>query len=358
MRLAVDPRLRRLRAGLWPMLQSAAAAGIAWLAAEHALAVSRPLFAPIAAIISLGFTTGRRGRQAVSVVLGVAVGIAVADLIHVALGAGAAQIGLIVILAMSATLLVSESPGAVVQAGVTGLIVAATPHAHSGISATRLLEAAIGGGVALVFSQLLFPVDPQRRARDAVAELVRGIAATLADTRALLRAEREESVLDAALAVDRRRSELEETIALAAETMRLTPRHHRRVGLMRRYDDARRWLDLAVRDLVNVSRGAGRLDRDGERAAAAEAIAELAAAADALLPDVAAPDAAAVLVHVEAAVRVVPPPDDLSLSGAFVISSLLDLAEDLARAAGVAAEDLRLPRRQAEQQSQAMGARQ
>jgi uncharacterized membrane protein YgaE (UPF0421/DUF939 family) len=340
------------------MLQSAVAAGIAWLVAEHALSVSRPLFAPIAAIISLGFTTGRRGRQAVSVVLGVAVGIAVADLIHVALGAGAAQIGLIVILAMSATLLVSESPGAVVQAGVTGLIVAATPQAHSGISAARLLEAAIGGGIALVFSQLLFPVDPQRRARDAVAELVEGIAATLADTRALLRAERDANVLDAALAVDRRRGELEETIAQAAETMRLTPRHHRRLGLLRRYDDARRWLDLAVRDLVNVSRGAGRLERDEERAAAAEAIAELAAAADALLPDVAAADPDAVLARVEAAARVVPPADELSFSGAFVASSLLDLAEDLARAAGVAGDDLRLPRRQSGQQPDAMGARQ
>jgi uncharacterized membrane protein YgaE (UPF0421/DUF939 family) len=338
------------------MLQSAVAAGIAWLVAEHALSVSRPLFAPIAAIISLGFTTGRRGRQAVSVVLGVAVGIAVADLIHVALGPGAAQIGLIVILAMSATLLVSESPGAVVQAGVTGLIVAATPQ-HSGISAARLLEAAIGGGVALVFSQLLFPVDPQRRAREAVADLVRGIAATLADTRALLRAEREDGVLDAALAVDRRRGELEETIAQAAEAMRLTPRHRRRLGVLRRYDDARRWLDLAVRDLVNVSRGAGRLERDEERAAAAEAAGELAAAAEALLPDVATADADAVRAHVEAAGRLVPPEDELTFTGAFVASSLLDLAEDLARAAGVAADDLRFARRPPGQQARAMGAR-
>jgi uncharacterized membrane protein YgaE (UPF0421/DUF939 family) len=340
------------------MLQSAVAAGIAWVIAEHALDVSRPLFAPIAAIISLGFTTGRRGRQAVQVVLGVAVGIAVADLIHGALGSGAAQIGLIVILAMSATLLVSESPGAVVQAGVTGLIVAATPQPHSGISAARLLEAVIGGGVALVFSQLLFPVDPQRRARDAVAELVRGIAATLADTRALLRAERDENVVDSALGVDRRRSELEETIAQAAETMRLTPRHRRRLGLLRRYDDSRRWLDLAVRDLLNVARGADRLDRDAERAAAAEAVGELAAAADALLPDVAAADSAAVLAHVRAAAGVVPPPDELSFSGAFVASALLDLAEDLARAAGLAADDLRLPRRPAGQRPQTMGARQ
>jgi uncharacterized membrane protein YgaE (UPF0421/DUF939 family) len=337
------------------MLQSALAAGIAWLVAEHALDISQPLFAPIAAIISLGFTTGRRGRQAVQVVLGVAVGIAVADLIHAGLGSGAAQIGLIVILAMSATLLVSESPGAVVQAGVTGLIVAAAPR-HSSISGARLLEALIGGGVALVFSQLLFPVDPERRAREAVADLVRGIAATLLDTRALLHAEREAGVVDAALALDRRRGRLEQTIAQAAEAVRLTPRHRRRLGTLRRYDDARRWLDLAARDLVNVARGAGRLEDDGERRAVGEAAGHLAAAAEALLPDVAAADADAVLAHVEAAASVAPPADRPSFTGSFVAVALLDLAADLARAAGVPAERVRFAPQAPGEQKQAMGA--
>ena len=56
---------------------------------------SRPFFAPIAALIVLGLAPGLRSRRALEMVVGVALGIAVGDLLIAAIGSGAAQIALV-----------------------------------------------------------------------------------------------------------------------------------------------------------------------------------------------------------------------------------------------------------------------
>ncbi len=55
----------------------------------------QPFFAPIAAVVTLGLAPGQRGRRAVEVALGVAVGLAIADVIVRIIGVGAAQIGVV-----------------------------------------------------------------------------------------------------------------------------------------------------------------------------------------------------------------------------------------------------------------------
>ena len=57
---------------------------IAWLLATEVVGHTTPFFAPVSAIITLGLTQGERGRRAVEVVLGVTLGIAVADLLVIA----------------------------------------------------------------------------------------------------------------------------------------------------------------------------------------------------------------------------------------------------------------------------------
>src|SRR5688500_11433142 len=84
---------RRLRARLWPILQTATAPVGAWYLAILLLPAERPLFAPIAAVICVGATHGHRGRQAAELVGGVIVGIAVADVIVGLIGTGPLQIG-------------------------------------------------------------------------------------------------------------------------------------------------------------------------------------------------------------------------------------------------------------------------
>src|ERR671929_1452678 len=71
----------RVRATLRPVLQTAAAAVGAWYVALLLLPDPRPAFASIAAVVALGASYGQRGQRAVQLVLGVVLGITLADLI-------------------------------------------------------------------------------------------------------------------------------------------------------------------------------------------------------------------------------------------------------------------------------------
>src|ERR687885_252547 len=77
---------KRLMANVWPILQTSAAAGLAYFLATVVLGNEQPFFAPVAAVVTLGLAPGERGRRAVEVALGVAVGLAVADVIVRAIG--------------------------------------------------------------------------------------------------------------------------------------------------------------------------------------------------------------------------------------------------------------------------------
>ena len=53
-----------MRAELWPILQTTLAAGAAWAIANQIH--SRPFFAPVSAVISLGVARGRRTVRAMA----------------------------------------------------------------------------------------------------------------------------------------------------------------------------------------------------------------------------------------------------------------------------------------------------
>jgi uncharacterized membrane protein YgaE (UPF0421/DUF939 family) len=168
-------RLAAVRAGAWPVAQTAVGAAVAWAIARYALGHEQPFFAPIAAAISLGASAGRRGRQAVQMMVGVTVGIVVSDLVVKAIGTGAVQIAVVVALAMMSALLFSRSPLLVNQAGASAILVVALHQPHTG--SQRLLDAASGGVVAILIGVVLFPTDPQRLVEDAT----RRVLTTLAD---------------------------------------------------------------------------------------------------------------------------------------------------------------------------------
>jgi uncharacterized membrane protein YgaE (UPF0421/DUF939 family) len=173
----LDWRGRRatLRAAAWPIAQTAIGAGAAWAIARYALGHKQPFFAPIAATISLGWTVGRRARQAVQLMTGVTVGIVIADVVVTLIGTGAVQIALVVALAMFAALLFSRSPLLVNQAGASAILVVALHRPHGG--SQRLLDAIVGGAVAILIGAVLFPADPRRL----VADAARDVLVTLAE---------------------------------------------------------------------------------------------------------------------------------------------------------------------------------
>src|SRR5687767_12018195 len=112
----------RLGAGVWPILQTAVAASLAWFLASAALGHDRPFFAAIAAVVSTGVVVGQEGRRAIELVFGVACGLAVADLLVLAIGTGTVQIGIVVALAMAAAMMLGGGTLLVTEAGGSALV--------------------------------------------------------------------------------------------------------------------------------------------------------------------------------------------------------------------------------------------
>ena len=114
---------QRVHGHLWPILQTAVAATGAWYIAVLLGVERRPAFAAIAAIVSLGAAFGERRQRAVQLIGGVMLGIVLADLLIRGIGTGLPQIGLLVVLAMVAAVVLGGSELLVTEAAVSAILV-------------------------------------------------------------------------------------------------------------------------------------------------------------------------------------------------------------------------------------------
>src|SRR4051794_421317 len=131
-----------------PVLQTAAAAVVAWYLALLVTPDQRPAFASIAAVITLGASYGQRGSRAIQVGGGVILGITVADLIVHLIGVGGPQIGIMVLLAMTAALALGGGELLVSEAAVSAiLLVTLDPNTRRHFSSDRIVEDPIGCAV-------------------------------------------------------------------------------------------------------------------------------------------------------------------------------------------------------------------
>jgi len=171
---------RRVAAAWWPMLHCAAAAALAWAVARHLIHHHRPVFAPIAAVAALNTAVGERGLNAVRLLAGVVIGIVVGELGLLWLGDGYATVAAATFTAMAVALAMGGARTVVAESAGSAILTIALANGEAGTQ--RLEDAAIGGTVALVFSQLLFTPEPValvRRAEVAVlSELAAGLRLT------------------------------------------------------------------------------------------------------------------------------------------------------------------------------------
>jgi uncharacterized membrane protein YgaE (UPF0421/DUF939 family) len=270
----------RVHGHLWPILQTALAAVAAWYIAMLVGVEHRPAFASIAAVISLGAAFGERRQRAVQLIGGVMLGILLADLLIRAIGSGLPQIGLLVLLAMLAAVILGGGELLVTEAAVSAILVStlsATPQ-------VRLLEVLIGGGVALVVNTLVFPPDPilgvARATNSAFGELgvvLRDAAGALAtgDMR------RGEAATQAAANVEGHVAELKHAVLIGADTARWAPLRRRRRTELERYSRTVGHVDLAARSAHELSRSVLHYVRAGRppQADLADAVRDLGLAA-------------------------------------------------------------------------------
>jgi len=260
-RSSARARTDRLREAARPILQATLAATIAWLVATEIVGHSQPFFAPVSAMITLGLTQGERGRRAVEVVLGVTLGIAIADLLVIGLGTGWWQLALVVALAMSIGLLLGSGQLFAQQAAVSAALVATLQPPDDGVSFARAVDALLGGSIALAISALVLPAHPGRLVRDAAAPVLAELAAVLDDVAAALTA-RDRDDVQSALArgreIDELARNLDRALVVGRETVRLVPPRRRLLGTVDVYADAAVQIDLAVRNVRVLARGARR----------------------------------------------------------------------------------------------------
>jgi len=260
-RLSARMRAERLRHAARAILQATLAATLAWLVATEIVGHDQPFFAPVSAMITLGLTQGERGRRAVEVVLGVTLGIAVADLLVIQLGDGWWQLAVVVSLSMTVALLLGSGQMFAQQAAVSAALVATLQPPDDGVSFARAVDALLGGGIALAVSALVLPAHPGRMVREAAAPVLAELAAVLEEVATALE-HRDRAAAQAALdrgrAIDDLARDLDAALVAGRETARMAPPRRGTLHTVDVYADAAAQLDLAVRNVRVLARGARR----------------------------------------------------------------------------------------------------
>jgi uncharacterized membrane protein YgaE (UPF0421/DUF939 family) len=260
-RASARVRAMRLRDTARAIVQATTAATIAWLVATQLVGHVRPFFAPVSAMIVLGLTQGQRGRRAVEVVLGVTLGIAVADLVVLAIGTGWWQLAAIVALTMSVALLLGSGQLFAQQAAVSAALVATIQPPVGGVTFARAVDALLGGSIALLVSALVLPAHPGRMVREAAAPVLAELAAALEDVAAALEARSRAAVqaaLDRTRAIEQLGNELDDALVAGREAARMNLPRRRLIETVDTYADASAQIDLAVRNVRVLARGARR----------------------------------------------------------------------------------------------------
>ncbi|WP_243704831.1 aromatic acid exporter family protein [Micromonospora sp. KC723] len=353
-RATLQDRLHRVRMAFGLAVQAGVAAALAWFAAYELLGNPQPVFAPISAVGTLAASVGQRLRRTVELIIGVAVGVFLGDVLIYFLGTGGWQLGLVVTSAILLTIFFGGSVAIVIQAAATAVLIVTLSPSTQDLEIPRFVDAFIGGGIALLVTAILLPLNPLRvinRAARPALDLLSDQLDVCAE--ALRRRDRD----SAQQALERLRENKEELAAFteaiegAKETITLSPaRWHRRSELTH-YAEAADPIDRAMRNSGTLIRRAVTLIEDEEPIPEPmpEAVAHLAASVRLLRQEFAAgqePTEAR-----ERSLRAVSEAgraygQGVGFSGSVVIAQVRTTASDLMVASGISQEDAnRLVRR-------------
>jgi len=259
-RSLIEDRFSSLRFASLRIIQICLAAGVAWLIATRVVGHYEPFFAPISVVLVLGLAIEQRGRRAYEIAFGVALGIAIADLIVLALGTGTWQLMLVIGLAMSAAVLSGGGVMLVNQAAISGVLVATLPAPDLADTTHRFVDALVGGGVALA-ANAITPVDPVRLVRRYLEPLLARLSGTLVDIADALDHESHEEIvaaLERARSLDPAVREMKIAVEAGQETISLAPTRRRKRGRVDQLAAAAEPIDLMIRNTRVLARACQR----------------------------------------------------------------------------------------------------
>ncbi|MFG2110373.1 FUSC family protein [Micromonospora chersina] len=260
-------RLHRVRTAAGLAVQAGLAAGLAYLISHRLLKNPQPVFAPISAVGTLAASVGQRFRRTVELIIGVAVGVAVGDLLVYLLGTGAWQLGLVVTAAILLTVFAGASVAIVIQAAATAVLIVTLSPSTQNLEIPRFVDAFLGGGIALLVTAILLPLNPLRVINRAARPALDLLAGQLDACAEALR-KRDRGLAQQALFRLRENKDelaaLSEAIEGAKETITISPaRWHRRDELTH-YAEAADPIDRAMRNSGTLIRRSVTIVEDEE----------------------------------------------------------------------------------------------
>jgi uncharacterized membrane protein YgaE (UPF0421/DUF939 family) len=278
----------RVRTAFVPVLQAVVAAGIAYAIGYYVLGHSAPFFAPVSAWVALGFTADRDLRRVAELAVGVALGVALGDLVVHGIGTGPWQVALVLGVAALTARFLDRGPMLTTQAGVQAIVIVGLPVVGaSGGPGGRWPDAVVGGVGALAVAALT-PSDPRRRPRAQGRDAVEELAGML---RLLARGMRTRSAADVEDALVRGRAsqpaldEWQDAAASARDLARVSPAARRHRTELAWIGQSAVRVDRAVRNSrVLARRALASVQADHERdlGPVADAVDRVALAADSL----------------------------------------------------------------------------
>jgi len=337
-------RLHTLRRRWRLLLRLSFATAGAFYFATHVLDHRQAFFAPIAAIIVLVAGVGLRGRILFELVLGVAFGVLMGELIILVIGRGAWQLALVVVLTMIVGILIGLKGLALTQAATSSVLLATViPVAGT----TRFVDALVGGvfGLAMI---LLIPRNPVRDIDREVQQFLTQLASILSRTAQALRtadASLADMALDEARAMQPQVESMTSTAANVMEIARMAPMRWKQRDHVETYVATVHDLDNAVRDARVLARKTSALLRHGEHVPPDMdlAIDALAKAVEIFADDLSQHDAfdQARQELVEAArMASAALPEAMTMNSASVAAQVRSLAADLLYASGFTRDEI------------------
>jgi hypothetical protein len=225
------------------------------------------------------------------------------------------------------------------QSAVSAILVVALHRSGSNLALQRLVDSLVGGGVAILLAQVLFPIDPVQLVRRESQRLRDELAAALEDIALALSRHDRERAVHALTRIDSMNTRrFDDAVTLAREVARRAPR---RRGARRRLDPLgplAAALDAAVSDARAVATGALRV-LGTQRPAPPEASQALVALAEALRA-VEPAEVREAVGRSRAAAQAAREADD-SLGVAVLTHAALSIADQLDRVAAVREEQRR-----------------
>lgn len=340
---------QRLQAYLIVAVQAGLAAALSWLVASEVLGNPEPTFAPAAAVGVIAAALGNRARRTIELVVGVVLGIAVGDLLILAVGTGPWQTAIIVFAAVTVAAAVRGTGALMTQAGGTAVLIATLTPTTPGLELPRAINALVGGLVGLFVVLVLAPLNPLRTVRrvaDPALDLFARQMSASAQALAEGDAHRAEQVLDQMRDTETELKRLDEMVHAAHEVVRLSPVRWRRRRTLAAYARGVDHMDRAYRNSRTLVRRIGTTLRHGEPVppdlpAAVEQLGEAVrllhreflAAGE---PAQARERVLSAVEHAGAACR-----QDIGFSGTVVVSQLRTAANDLLRATGIPRDEAR-----------------